>query len=179
MSSSLCSLGLLYVDVTSKQAIRRKLSTFLVRPWSWTSGPGINTQLNLLIIILDYLGAPRILSGGTTGSSYHMKICWDTEAGEQSISDSKWCNHLIRIPPPLRSNKWVKLNKRLPEILDHYDDFDVVRYLEFNWMNADRGKLCESVNYVNTVNNTYVKVWTIELWSVSDSDSSLKTLILS
>ena len=41
---------------------------------------------------------------------------------EQAIIDTKFCNHLMRNPPPPRQKKWVQLDARLQDVMDHYDD---------------------------------------------------------
>ena len=48
---------------------------------------------------------------------------------EQAVTDGKFCNHLMRNPPPPRQKKWIKLDERLQDIIDHYDDYEPLRYL--------------------------------------------------
>ena len=35
----------------------------------------------------------------------------------------------IRNPPPPSQKKWVQLHARLQDVMDHYDDYEVLRYL--------------------------------------------------
>ena len=48
---------------------------------------------------------------------------------DQATTDMQFCNHLMRNPSPPSQKKWVQLDARLQDVMDHYDDYEVLRYL--------------------------------------------------
>ena len=48
---------------------------------------------------------------------------------EQTMTDTKFCNTLMRNPPSPRQKKWVQLDASLQDVVEHYNDCEVLRYL--------------------------------------------------
>ena len=49
---------------------------------------------------------------------------------EQALTDVKLTKHMVREAPPARSTKWVKYDERLNNVIETYDDFDVMDFLK-------------------------------------------------
>ena len=77
--------------------------------------------------------APTSQRDATSGSKAWSAatICKFLEALElkQAIIDTKFCIHLMRNPPPPRQKKWIHLDARLQNVMDHSDDYEVLHYL--------------------------------------------------
>ena len=48
---------------------------------------------------------------------------------EQTLTDVKITQHMMREPPPLRARKWVLYDEKLKRIVDDFENYELVDYL--------------------------------------------------
>ena len=67
--------------------------------------------------LLGISRSSNIAEDGTTGSKAWKYL--EKLKLEQAITDAKFCYHLMRNPFPPRQKKWVQLDSRLQDVIDH------------------------------------------------------------